>query len=160
MVEIYKDVIGYEGIYQVSNLGNVKSFKCGKEKQRKLSKDKDGYLLVGLSKNGILDVKKVHQLVAESFLNHKRCGLKLVINHIDFDKANNIVENLEIVSARENCNKKHLKSSSVYTGVSWNKEKRKWIASIKINNKNKYLGYYNDELEASKAYQKELLNIS
>jgi hypothetical protein len=160
MVEIYKDVIGYEGIYQVSNLGNVKSFKCGKEKQRKLSKDKDGYLLVGLSKNGILDVKKVHQLVAESFLNHKRCGFKLVINHIDFDKANNIVENLEIVSARENCNKKHLKSSSVYTGVSWNKEKRKWIASIKINNKNKYLGYYNDELEASKAYQKELLNIS
>jgi len=160
MVEIYKDVIGYEGIYQVSNLGNVKSLKCGKEKQRKLSKDKDGYLFVGLSNNGIVDVKKVHQIVAESFLNHKRCGFKLVINHIDFDKANNRVENLEIVSARENCNKKHLKSSSAYTGVSWNKEKRKWIASIKINNKNKYLGYYSNELEASKAYQKELLNIS
>lgn len=160
MIEIYKDVIGYEGIYQISNLGNVKSFKCGKEKQRKLSKDKDGYLFVGLSNSGTSDVKKVHQLVAESFLNHKRCGFKLVINHIDFDKANNRVENLEIVSARENCNKKHLKSSSIYTGVSWNKEKRKWIASIKINNKNKYLGYYTDELEASKAYQKELLNIS
>lgn len=160
MIEIYKDVVGYEGIYQISNLGNVKSLKCGKEKQRKLSKDKDGYLFVGLSNSGTVDVKKVHQLVAESFLNHKRCGFKLVINHIDFDKANNRVENLEIVSARENCNKKHLKSSSVYTGVSWNKEKRKWIASIKINNKNKYLGYYNDELEASKAYQKELLNIS
>ena len=160
MIEIYRDVVGYEGIYQVSNLGNVKSFKCGKEKQRKLSKDKDGYLFVGLSNSGTSDVKKVHQLVAESFLNHKRCGFKLVINHIDFDKANNRVENLEIVSARENCNKKHLKSSSIYTGVSWNKEKRKWIASIKINNKNKYLGYYTDELEASKAYQKELLNIS
>ena len=105
-------------------------------------------------------MKKVHQLVAESFLNHKRCGMKLVVNHIDFDKTNNKLDNLEIVTTRENTNQKHLKSYSNFTGVSWNKRANKWIASIKINNKNKYLGYYSNELEASKAYQKELLNIS
>jgi hypothetical protein len=160
MVEIYKDVIGYEGIYQISNLGNVKSFKWNKEKILTASGNSKGYCILGLSKNGIVEMKKVHQLVAESFLNHKRCGMKLVVNHIDFDKTNNKLDNLEIVTTRENTNQKHLKSYSNFTGVSWNKRVNKWIASIKINNKSKYLGYYNDELEASKAYQKELLNIS
>ena len=93
-MEIYKDVIGYEGIYKVSNLGNVKTFWYKNEKQMKPSKDKDGYLQLALSKDGLAKTVKVHQLVAESFLNHKRCGFKLVINHIDFNKSNNKVENL------------------------------------------------------------------
>ena len=80
----------------------------------------------------------------------------MVVNHIDLNKKNNNLSNLEIVSNRENSNRKHLKSSSNYTGVSWDKNKRKWQSQIKINNKNIFLGRFNNELEASNAYQKEL----
>ena len=160
MVEIYKDVIGYEGIYQVSNLGNVKSLKFNKERVLKPSKDSKGYLSINLSLNGVFKMRNIHQLVAESFLNHKRCGHKLVVNHLDFNKTNNNLNNLELVTARENCNKKHLKSSSKYTGVYWNKNANKWNSRITLNGKLKHLGLFTDELEASKSYQKELLNIS
>ena len=156
-MEVYKDVIGYEGIYQVSNFGNVKN---NKEKQLKLSKNSSNYLLAGLRINKVTKSVYVHQLVAQSFLNHKRCGYRLVVNHLDFNKTNNNVSNLEIVSARENCNKKHLKSTSQYTGVHWSKNSNKWISRITINGKNKHLGSFNDELRAVYAYQKELLNIS
>jgi hypothetical protein len=158
-MEIYKDVIGYEGIYKVSNLGNVKTFRYKNERQMKLCKDKDGYLQLGLSKDGLVKTVKVHQLVAESFLNHKRCGLKLVVNHIDFNKANNKVENLEIVTARENSNRKHIKSSSKYTGVTWDKNRGKWISQIFIENKKKFLGRFENELEASKAYELRLFKL-
>ncbi len=158
-MEIYKDVIGYEGIYKVSNLGNVKSFKFGKEKQIKLYKNTNGYLRVNLRINGIQKTRIVHQLVAESFLNHKRCGFELVINHIDLDKTNNNLQNLEIVTQRENANFKHIKSSSSYVGVSWNKKSNKWISRIRINSKSKYLGLFIDELEASEAYQKALREL-
>ena len=154
MIEIYKDIIGYEGLYKVSNLGNVKNIK---DKQMKLSLYY-GYLKVNLTTDRISKTRLVHQLVAESFLNHKRCGFKLVINHIDFNKSNNNTNNLEIITARENCNKKHLKSSSIYTGVSWNKRASKWQSYIMINGKQKHLGLFSDELEASNQYKKELLN--
>lgn len=157
MEEIYKDVIGYEGVYQVSNFGNVKCCKNGLIRNYYL--EKNGYYSITLRKNGIGKTRKVHQLVAESFLNHKRCGLKLVVNHIDLDKTNNKMDNLEVITNRENCNKKHLKSTSKYVGVHWNKEDRKWKSTITINKELKYLGSFNDELEASEAYQKALLNI-
>ena len=160
MIEIYKDVIGYEGIYQVSNLGNIKSFKCGKEKILIPSNDSAGYLTINLIANSVRKTRKVHQLVAESFLNHNRCEMQLVINHTDFNKANNKLDNLEIVTQRENANRKHIKSSSQYIGVCWNKHVGKWQSSIRINKKRKHLGCFINELEASEAYQKELLNIS
>ena len=158
-MEIYKDVIGYEGVYQVSNLGNVKSFRYGKERQMKQSKDSSGYLVIGIRLNNVPKIRRVHQLVAESFLNHTRCGYKLVVNHIDFNKTNNKLDNLEIVTQRENSNQKHLKSSSKYIGVSWSKSRNKWVALIYLNGKHKNLGRFNDELEASKAYQKALQGL-
>ena len=101
----------------------------------------------------------MHQLVAEAFLNHKRCGMEFVINHIDFNKTNNKVENLEIITNRENSNQKHLKSSSIYTGVSWDKRYNKWRSNITVNGKLKHLGYFINELEASEVYKKELNNL-
>ena len=59
MEEIYKDVIGYEGIYQVSNLGNVKSYKTGLIRNYYL--EKNGYYSITLRKNGIGKTRKVHQ---------------------------------------------------------------------------------------------------
>ncbi len=70
-MEIWKDVPEYEGKYQVSNMGNVKSLnykKTGKTRVLKQGKDKDGYPYVNLSKDGKTEFKKVHRLVAEAFI--------------------------------------------------------------------------------------------
>ena len=160
MIEEWKDIFGYEGLYKISNLGNVNSLKYGKLKTLKVAINNYGYKQVNLCKNSIVKSYKVHQLVASHFLGHKINGYESVINHIDLDKLNNSASNLEIVSPRENTNKKHIKSSSNSVGVSWHKEKNKWISQIFINGKLKFLGYFKTESEASNAYQIELLTIS
>lgn len=164
--EIYKDILNYEGLYQISNLGNVKSLKRLdrlnkpiKEKILKQTIDSVGYYYVNLSKNGKQKHKRIHQLVAESFLNHIPNGRKLVVNHKDLNKLNNNIDNLEIVTFRENCNQKHLKSVSKYTGVHWKKQTNKWGASISIKNKKKHLGYFENEYDAHLAYEYELTKI-
>ena len=156
-MEVYKDVIGYEGIYEVSNLGNVKNSKTGLI--RKCCLEKNGYSSIRLYINGLGKTRTIHQLVAEAFLNHKPSKYELVINHRDFNRSNNDVNNLEIVTTRENANQKHLKSSSQYTGVSWHKSRNKWISYIVINKKLKYLGRFNNEIDASEAYQKALKDL-
>jgi len=158
--EIFKDIFDYEGLYQISNLGRVKSLKCNREKILKLSFDTGGYSQVGLCENSIKKTRDVHKLVAIHFLNHTPCGFKLVVNHKDFNKLNNHVNNLEIVTNRVNCNKKHLKSTSKYTGVYWHKRKNKWASSIMINGKLKYLGLFINEEEASDVYQNKLKEIT
>lgn len=93
--EIWKDIDGYEGLYLVSNKGNIKSLQnYGKIKERimKLS-IKRGYYEVGLRKKGIKKYYLVHRLVAKAFIentNNFSC-----INHIDENKLNNNIENLE-----------------------------------------------------------------
>ena len=160
MEEIWKDIIGYEGLYQISNYGRVKSFKKSKEKILKNNVSKNGYYKVTLIKNKEATTKKNHQLVAIHFLNHKPCGMKLVVNHKDFNKLNNHVDNLEIVTARENTNLKHIKSSSKYVGVSWHKPLHKWRAQIEINKVKKHLGYFTNELDAHNAYQNKLRELT
>jgi len=161
-MEIYKDVVGYEGLYKVSNLGNVKSLnfkRSGKEKLLKVSFTNEGYLKVGLHKDMKQKTRTVHQLVAEAFLNHSPNGHKLVINHIDFVKTNNKSNNLEIVTHRKNSNKKHLKSTSKYVGVSLCKSNNKWRSEIDIDGETKFLGYYYNESNAHLAYQHALKNL-
>ena len=159
MEEIFKDIPNYEGSYQVSNLGNVKSLKYGKERILKPASNGDGYLQVVLRKDGKSKTRTVHQLVAEGFLDHKPCGYKLIVNHINFIRHDNRAENLEIDTTRNNTNLKHLKSSSEYVGVSWDKDADKWMSRILINGKRKYLGRFTCEIEASKAYEKALNEI-
>ena len=163
MEEEFRDVKGFEGLYQVSNLGRVKSLArksfTGKqltEKTLKLSRASHGYLTLSLRKNGKQETRNVHQLVAEAFLGHTPCGLRLIVNHINFNTQDNRAENLEIDTQRNNSNQKHLKSSSEYVGVCWAKNRNKWISGIRINGKKKHLGYFTDEVEASEAYQKAL----
>lgn len=169
-MEIFKDVKNYEGYYKVSNLGSVKSLERTfvrsngriltiKEGILNPRLNSRGYPTVGLYKDDKRKMRTIHQLVAESFLNHIPCGYKLVINHIDFNKNNNKLENLEITTQRDNANLKHIKSSSRFTGVYWNKQAKKWKSQIWINGKQKYLGYFICELEASKAYEKTLSDI-
>ena len=99
MQEIYKPIKGYEGLYEVSNLGNVKSFK---HKQPIILKPKmiKGYPTVSLCINGQCKQFGIHRLVAESFIN--KIPDKNEINHIDGNKANNSVDNLEWCTHTEN----------------------------------------------------------
>src|SRR6056297_3432752 len=112
IMEIFKDIPNYEGLYQVSNLGIVKSrnrvvknrweFYVLKGKKIKGSINSDGYIVVRLSKNKIEKDFKTHQLVAMAFLGHKPCGNKLVIDHINNKKSDNRLENLQITTQRHN----------------------------------------------------------
>lgn len=95
MMEIWKDVGGYEGFYKISNNGNIKSMprKGAKGGLLKLTKDKNGYLCVGLNKNGERKTFKVHRLVAATFIPN--IYELSEVNHKDENKENNYVENLE-----------------------------------------------------------------
>lgn len=95
MKEIWKDIDGYEGLYKVSNRGSVTSAprKGTKGGLLKPTKDKDGYLCVGLNKRNKGKTVKVHRLVAAAFIPNPDDLPE--VNHKDEDKSNNNVENLE-----------------------------------------------------------------
>lgn len=110
MEEIWKDIKDYVGLYQVSNLGRVKSLKrrvkkwngyrmIG-EKILKSKLDKNGYCLITLCKNNIDKTFKMHRLVAQSFIPNPQN--KPEINHKNNQKQKNYVKNLEWVTSKEN----------------------------------------------------------
>ena len=82
------------------------------------------------------------------------------VDHINGNTLDNRKENLRIVTRRENARNRHHKKSSKYTGVSWNTEKEKWVAAIFINNKQKFLGRFDDEYEAHLRYEKEVEKLT
>lgn len=100
--EIWKDVKGYEGKYQVSNMGRVKSFLGDKPSILIPQKQNAGYLYVLLYNNGFPECKLVHRLVCEAFLPNPD-NLPQV-NHKDENKLNNVLSNLHYCSAAFNCN--------------------------------------------------------
>jgi hypothetical protein len=123
--EVWKDVVGYEGLYQVSNFGNVKSLDrevapnnrvpyWRKGKICKQSKSNLGYMTVGFTVNGIKVNKYIHRLVAEAFITNMNNYPQ--VNHIDCDKTNNRMYNLEwctnsqnhIHASKNGLNKLHL----------------------------------------------------
>ena len=100
--EVWKDVVGYEGLYQVSNLGRVKSLKYGKERILKSANIGRGYLKVNLWRNREQKQYLVHRLVGQSFIPNPNNLPE--INHRDEDKTNNKVVNLEWCSSKYNAN--------------------------------------------------------
>lgn len=104
-MEEWKDIKGYEGLYQISNKGRVKSLgnnKSRKEKIRDGKIDNNGYKRIGLCKNGKEKKYKIHRLVAQAFLPNP--DNLPVVNHKDENKLNNNVENLEWCTQEYNCN--------------------------------------------------------
>ncbi len=167
-MEIWKDIPGYKGRYQVSSIGRVKSLKrlmnlhnSNKKRvvhEKILKPSSIGYLRVVFSTNGVYETYQVHQLVAMAFLGHKLSGMSAVIDHIDNNPLNNNVENLQIVSHRKNTSKDK-KGTSKYTGVSWSKRENKWESCIYYNGSKRFLGYFEDEIIAAKKYNNELSKI-
>lgn len=109
MVEIWKDIEGYEGFYQVSNLGRVKSLRgwsgnkyIQREKILGQHKNDKGYLSVTLIKNREIGYRRVNRLVAKAFVPNPQN--KEQVNHIDGNKENNIADNLEWCTCKENIN--------------------------------------------------------
>lgn len=133
--------------YQVSNCGNIFSTKRGR--LLKPFKDKKGYLNVDLDKKSF----KVHHLVWDNFGDRQRDGLRLQIDHIDNVKTNNHIDNLRLVTNRENCVKRSLlnKTSGLPLGVS--KFRDKFIAQMRIGKKHIHLGVFDNIREASEMYK-------
>ena len=105
MKEEWKDIKDYEGLYQVSNWGRVKSLNYNGTRKPRLmtpSETKKGYLVVHLRKNGESKTCRVHRLVAKTFIPNPNNLPQ--INHLDEDKTNNRVENLEWCTSKDNCN--------------------------------------------------------
>lgn len=115
MEEIWKDIEGYEGLYQVSNLGRIKSlgrtiekigpkgkvfYRTYPQKNLVCKKDTKGYYRTNLALNGINKTVKVHRIVAQAFIPNPEN--KSQVNHIDGNKENNNVSNLEWCNNQEN----------------------------------------------------------
>jgi len=171
MQEIFKDIKGYEGYYQVSNLGRIKSrarvihrnnpnqYIC-RIRLLKQQKAKDGYMRVSLWKEKNSKAYLVHRIVAKHYVENNY-NMPFV-NHKNGIRDDNNSNNLEWVSRLENNRylRKTLKTtSSKYKGVSFFKRDKVWHASIMNNYKNIHLGYHKTQEEAAKAYNKKAIEL-
>lgn len=145
-MEIWRDIPGYEGLYQVSNLGRIKSLydgghKTHRELIRKPDIRKDGYLQVKLCKNNVAKTYLIHRLVATAFIPNPHN--KPYLDHINTIIDDNRVENLRWVTQKENMNnpktKKNCKENSakVNLGRTLSDETKRKISEAR---KGKYCG--------------------
>jgi len=158
--ETWKDIPGYEGYYQASNLGRIRSvdryiktqWKTDRFcKARIMSQNNDGYgyKQVRISKNHNPKTMTVHVLTAMAFLNHKpKKGL--VVDHIDKNPANNRLENLQVITHRENLTKDKGDNFGAYP------VRGKWHSTITINKVRYNLGLFATKAEARNAYKNKL----
>lgn len=181
MEEVWKDIAGYEGIYQASNFGRVKSLEriihrrnqpdyavCERILKPRIGKNGYGYVI--LRKSDKSKTTYIHRLVAETFIE-KSDGCNLV-NHQDGNKLNNHIDNLEwcdssrnnqhafdtgliskenIAKSVMNPNKQNKSNTSGRKGVYFNKQCKKWMAYIRIKGKQTYLGVFDKKEDAIQA---------
>jgi len=159
--EIWKPIKNYEGLYEISNFGRTKSLPKSTSKSifiMKTNTINSGYFNMRLCKNGIHKAFLVHYLVYTHFINNTINKTIFQIDHIDENKQNNRIDNLQLLTRRRNTAKSFIykgNKTSKYTGVSRHKQE-KWVSQIKINGEIKRLGRFKDEYKAHLAYQKEL----
>ena len=139
--------IDYDGIVKSKLTGNIKSARSAGK----------GYLVTDLYHKGKCKTSYIHRLVAEAFIDKTEDE----VNHIDGNKLNNHVSNLEWCTRKQNCVHKNITglgdrgikkscNTSGYVGVF--KKGSKWIAKIRVDNKDNYLGLFASKITAAKAY--------
>lgn len=152
MTEIWKDITGYEGLYQVSNLGRVKSFQRRVPFIMSLNlRKRDGYVTVNL-KNGRYRTHKIHQLVCLAFIGE--CPEGHEPDHKNGVRHDNRLRNLRYVTRGRNLRNIHKCNGA--TGVvgvyfSNNPQKPTYRVYVTVDYKKRFLGYFNDINLASKA---------
>lgn len=161
-IEIWGDIPGYEGYYQVSDKGNIKSLKRKvikkngievkiNERILKSYDNSNGYLFVSLSKEGKTSNKYIHKLVAIVFLGHIPNGMVDVVDHIDGDKNNNNLTNLQVITTEGNILKgKKIKEAK---GCYWNNRNKKWYTLITIDVKQINLGSFTEKYDAREMWE-------
>jgi hypothetical protein len=158
MEEIWLPVKDYEGYYEVSNLGRIKSLarivintgRILKEKYNALHLKRGGYHSVLLSKDTVKSTTSLHRLVANAFLPNP--DNKKVVNHIDGNKLNNRVDNLEWTSHRENsCHYYRNINTGTPVGVFKRKKYNRYTAHAHVDGKKIFLGDYGTAEDAHKA---------
>ena len=169
-MENWKDIPGYEGAYQVSDIGRVKSLSRTvnrsdgkelnlKEKILKTNDDGEGREKASLCLYGKMKTFRICQLMAIAFLNHIPNGMKVVVDHIDGDKSNDKLSNLQLISSRENTSKDRwrTKKSKLPLGVQKSgSTKNPFVSQIRINGKLKHIGMFKTIEQAAKAYESAL----
>ena len=129
MEEVWKDIEGYEGLYQVSNLGRVKSLSridsLGRKYKEKMLRQSNsrGYLHICLSKDNNRKGYQTHRLVAQAFVSNPKN--KPQVNHIDEDKTNNQANNLNWMTSKENNDWGTRKSRAIKSSI--NNPKRDYL---------------------------------
>lgn len=168
LIEEWRSVPDYEGFYEISNFGRLRSLDRSVISTKNISRtvkgriirerfDKDGYISYMLCKNSKTETIKAHKLVCICFLDYQRKH-NYTIDHINGVKSDNKATNLRIISHRENVTKSMKIGKSKYRGVDFNLQNNKWRSRIMINSKRINLGYFETEIEAHNAYQKYLKN--
>lgn len=159
--EIFKDIPDYEGMYQISTFGRVKSLKrknCPYERIIKPFLHGKGFYQMNLSKKGKVSNYRISVLLAITFLDHKPDGNKTVIVYKNGDPSKCQLSNIELRSYRDNSYSSKNKSSK-YRGVYYSKKKKRWIAQISNNSKIIRLGSFKEESVASEYYENALKAI-
>ena len=160
-LEIWKDIPGYEGYYQASTLGRIKSLPRHVPKRnggtvfikggiRKQVIDNKGYFTIMLNKETEITYK-VHSLIAMAFLNHRPCGYKTVVDHINNIHTDNRAVNLQITTQRINGSKDRINKSGK-TGA-YLVPSGKWDAKVVFDGKRYHLGTFSTKEEAGEAYK-------
>ena len=173
MKEVWEDIKAYEGSHQISNLGRVRSLerrifrsdgqtRLLKNKMLSLSLNKTGYLKITINKNSVLKTHIIHHLVWDHFGHKERDRHRIQIDHINENKTDNRIENLQLLTNRENCSKgyKNKLTTSKYTGVSYYKRTDKWHARIYHQGIKIHLGFFDLEIDAAQAYKNALIKIT
>lgn len=166
--EIWKPIKGYEGLYEISNFGRVVSLEREwtpglggirtKPKTQLAPRNWRGYSCVALCKNGKVKQSSIHLLVWDHFGDKARNDYKLQVDHIDENKKNNCINNLQLLTNRQNTGKGKQKYRiyNLPTGVYYRKNINKFRSMIQINGKSIHLGYFNSIDQASNAYKEAM----